>query len=219
MVLIPPAENITDDFIRMLLKPARPVVVLQQHLRHPQINNVCTNDFRVGEMAAEILYEHGHRRILFLRDQPDDSTMLERWRGFQSAASRLKIPSGGELYFDSHTRVFEDPLEGVYRGVSVLLDGKRDFTAVFAASMAGGVATLRAAYEHGLKIPGDLGVLCFGGESNLAPYFQPPLSCIETDRIKFGEYTAALLSSALNGGAEKNRQLEIEPKLVLRDSI
>lgn len=221
MVLIPPAEYLTDEFVKLLLKPARPVAVLLQHLRHPQINNVCTNDFRVGELAAETLYEHGHRRILFLKDQPDETTMRERRRGFQSAADRLRIPAGDKLYFDSHPHVFEDPLEATYQGLFRLLrSGKADFTAIFSASLVGGMAALRAAHELGLKVPEQLAVLCFSGESNLAPYFQPPLSCIETDRTKFGEYTAELLTAALTGANGKMpQQLKIEPKLIMRSSI
>ena len=82
------------------------------------------------------------------------------------------------------------------------------------------MAALRAAHELGLKVPEQLAVLCFSGESNLAPYFQPPLSCIETDRTKFGEYTAELLTAALTGANGKMpQQLKIEPKLIMRSSI
>ena len=147
--------------------------------------------------------------------------MRERRRGFQSAADRLRIPAGDELYFDSHPHVFEDPLEATYQGLFRLLrSGKADFTAIFSASLVGGMAALRAAHELGLKVPEQLAVLCFSGESNLAPYFQPPLSCIETDRTKFGEYTAELLTAALTGANGKMpQQLKIEPKLVMRSSI
>ena len=219
-VLIPAAEFIGPELVKALLKPARPVVVLLQHLRHPGINNVCIDDFRIGELAAETLYEHGHRRILFIKDQPDETTMAERFRGFSAAAKRLNIPSGGELFFDAHTNVFEDGRENCYRLFSALLDrGRPDFTAVFSASLEGGIVALRALREHGLRVPDDIAVLSFGGEDALPAYLYPPLSCIEIDRTKFGEYAAELLAAALGPDSAQPRQLEIAPMLVLRESV
>jgi len=220
MVLIPTAEFIDETLVRALLKPARPVVVLLQHLRHPGINNVCIDDFRVGQLAAESLFERGHRRILFVKDQPDESTMAERFRGFSVAAARLGIPCGGEWFLDTHTHAFEDGLENCYRMISERLDlGKKNFSAIFCASMMGGVATLRAARERGLAIPRDLAVLAFGGETNLAPYLYPPLSCIEIELESFGEYAARLIDAALAPEPAAPEQIEIEPHLVLRESI
>lgn len=219
-VLIPAAEFIAPELVKALLKPARPVVVLLQHLRHPGINNVCINDFRVGELAAETLFEHGHRRILFLKDQPDESTMAERFRGFSAAAERLGIPVGGKWFFDANTHVFESGRENCYRLLSELLDrGRPEFTAIFCSSVEGGIISLRAVREHGFRIPDDIAVLSFGGEDTLPAYLYPPLSCIEIDRDKFGEYAAELLAAALGPDNSPPRQLEIEPFPVLRESI
>lgn len=220
MIFLPTAEFISGSLARALLKPARPVVVLLQHLRHAQINNVCVNDFRVGELAAETLFERGHRRILFLKDQPDESTMAERYRGFSSAAKRLGIPYGGELLLETGLHSFENPEERCYRILNRLFDGgKPDFTAVFAASMTGGMVMLRVCREHGIEVPRHMAVLSFGGEANLAPYFYPPLSCIEIELDKLGEYSAQILDDMLSPGETQPYQIVIEPKFVLRESI
>lgn len=220
MVLLPASEAIGPDLVKALLKPERPVVVLLQHLRHPEINNVCIDDFRVGALAAETLYEHGHRRILFIKDQPNESTMAERFRGFSAAAERLKIPFGGEWLFDAHTCTFEHGRENCYRLFTALLDRERPrFTAVFSASLEGGIVALRALREHGLRIPEDVAVLSFGGEDTLSAYLYPPLSSIEIDQEKIGEYTVELLAAALEAGETPPRQFEIAPTLVLRESV
>ncbi len=219
IVLIPTAEVIGEEFIKALLKPARPVVVLLQHLNHPQINNVCIDDYQVGILAAEALFERGHRRILFLKDQPDETTMSERRRGFVAAARRLGLVLSDDLFLDCHLHPFEDSQSGSYRLLSERLSANPDFTAIFCASLSGAVASLRAVREHQLRIPDDIAVLAFGGESNLAPYLYPPLSCVEIDSGKFGEYAAELLEAALNGAATTPRQLTIAPNLVLRESM
>lgn len=225
MILIPTAEMISEKLIKGLLKPARPVVILLQHLRHPMINNVCINDFRVGELAAESLCKRGHKRILFLKGEPDETTMQERRRGFVSAARRLGLPLGEELYLDTYLKAFENALASAYFNFSKRLDkGKPDFTAVFSANLSGALAVYRALREHGFRVPEDIAVLAYAGETNfgetnLAPYLTPPLSSIEVNTAEFGEYTAKLLDEALKGTQKNAEQIEIEPYLILRESI
>ena len=220
MILIPTAEIISEDLIKGLLKPARPVVVLLQHLRHPMINNVCINDFRVGELAAEALARRGHKRILFLKTEPDETTMRERFNGFRSAAERLGLECGEELYFDTHLRAFEPALETAYRALSDRLDkGKPDFTALFSASLSGGLASYRALREHGLRVPEDVAVLAYSGEANLAPYLTPPLSSVEINSEEFGEFSVNLLDKALKGSLKNAEQIEIQPHCSLRESM
>ncbi len=220
LVFIPTAEIISRELIQGLLKPTRPVVVLLQHLKHPMINNVCIDDFRAGELAVETLYNHGHRRILFLKAEPDETTMRERFRGFRSAAERLKIPAGNELYLATHLKAFEDSMEATYLALSARLDkGKPDFSAIFAPSFSGVLAAYRALREHDLRVPEDIAVLAYSGESNLAPYLTPPPTSLEINTEEFGEYTAILLENALSGNREKARQLTLTPKLVIRGSI
>ena len=220
MILIPTAEIISEDLIKGLLKPARPVVVLLQHLRHPMINNVCINDFRVGELAAEALARRGHKRILFLKAEPDETTMRERFNGFRSAAERLGLECGEELYFDTHLRAFEPALETAYRALSGRLDkGKPDFTALFSASLSGGLASYRALREHGLRVPEDVAVLAYSGEANLAPDLTPPLSSVEINSEEFGEFSVNLLDKALKGSLKNADQIEIQPYFSLRESM
>lgn len=220
LVFIPTAEIISRELIQGLLKPTRPVVVLLQHLKHPMINNVCIDDFRIGELAAKTLYDRGHRRILFLKTEPDETTMQERFRGFRSVAEQLGIPTGNELYLDTHLKAFEDSMDASYRALSARLDrGKPDFSAIFAPSFSGVLASYRALREHHLKVPEDIAVLAYSGESNLAPYLTPPPSSLEINTDEFGEYTVKLLENALSGNREKAQQLTLMPKLVIRSSI
>lgn len=220
LIFIPPAESISRELIRGLLKPTRPVVVLLQHLEHPMINNVCIDDFRIGELAAKTLYDHGHRRILFLKSEPDETTMRERFRGFCAMAGQLGIPTGNELYLDTHLEAFSDSIDATYSALSARLDsGKPDFSAIFAPSFSAVLASYRALREHHLRVPEDMAVLAYSGESNLSPYLTPPPTSLEINTVEFGEYTAQLLENALAGNREQAQQLTLAPKLVMRSSL
>ncbi len=219
IVLLPTSEFLDDAFVRALLKPARPVVVLLQHVNHPQINNITVNDFRVGEIAAETLFAKGHRRILLLKDQPAETTMAERLAGFRSKAEQLGIESAPELYLDTRIHSFEDPLDAAYSRMTELLKKKISFTAVFTLSLSGALASQRALREAGYRIPQDVALLGYGGESRLASYLYPPLSTIDIDCRKFGEYTAELLCAALERPGTPPGQKSLEPYLVERESI
>lgn len=220
LVFIPPAESISREMIRGLLKPTRPVVVLLQHLQHPRINNVCIDDFRIGELAAKTLYDHGHRRILFLKTEPDETTMQERYCGFCSMAEQIGLPTGNDLYLDTHLAAFGDSIDATYAALTARLDsGRPDFTAIFAPSFSAVLASYRALREHHLSVPEDIAVLAYSGESNLSPYLTPPPTSLEINTDEFGEYTAQLLENALSGKREKAQQLTLTPKLVMRSSL
>ncbi len=219
-ILLPQAQSIDKDMIRALKRPSRPVAVLLQHLKHPEIANVCIDDFRVGALAAETLCAKGHRRILVLRDQPHESTTKERLRGFLSAAERLGLPTGESLFLDMELQPADNALETCYRKFSEFMEqlDTPKFTAVFTLSLSGGAAVLRVLRERGTRVPEEISVLSYGGEVGFAPYLNPPLSCIEIDSDEFGSHAVTLLDEMLQSRDVK-LQYKIRPRLAQRETV
>lgn len=220
-VLLPDSQIIDREMVRILKRPSRPVAVLLQHLSHPEIANVCIDDFRVGELAAETLHVQGHRRILVLHDQPHESTTAERLRGFRSAAERLGLERKEELFFDLGLHSFDDTLEVCYRKFGAYVDqyGSDGFSAVFTLSFSGGAAVLRVLNERGIRVPERISVLSYGGEVGFAPYLNPPLSCIEIDAEEFGVHAASLLADMMQSRDCAVLQYMIPPRLAMRGSV
>ncbi|MFA6815659.1 MAG: substrate-binding domain-containing protein [Lentisphaeria bacterium] len=220
-VLIPPSQIIDKDLLQALKRPSRPVVVLLQHLKDTAIANVCIDDYAVGKLAAQTLYDLGHRNILVLRDQPHESTTQERLRGYQITAKKLGIPSGNQFIADMHLVQGDDTLNLCYQRFNQFMKQRNrpKFDAIFTLSLSGGAAALRVLFELNLNVPKDISILSYGGESGFAPYFNPPLSCIEIDINKFGYRTILLLEKMIKSRDYKSLQYKIQPKLILRGSV
>ncbi len=217
-VLIPPSRVIDKEMLRALKRPSRPVVVLLQHLKDPDVANVCIDDYGVGKMAARTLAEHGHRNVLVLRDQPHESTTEERVRGFSVTAKKLEMTT---VPADMDLHLFDNTLDLCYERFRAFLDrhGKIDFSAVFTLSLSGGAAVLRVLRERGVRVPEDVSVLSYGGESGFAAYLNPPLSCIEIDIDEFGSHAVELLDRMLESRDQNVLQYKIRPRLTLRETV
>ncbi|MEI8247846.1 MAG: substrate-binding domain-containing protein [Lentisphaerota bacterium] len=219
IILIPSSEILSQEFLHALQKPKRPVIILMEHVENKKILNVCADDFEVGQLAAKTLYDLGHRRVLFIKDQPSESTMEERRAGFLNAQQVLKMDMDDELFLDVQLQPFEDAQDQSYIALTELINTtKINFTAIFSASLSGAVATLRVMREHKIKVPEEMKILAFSGESKLTSYLCPALSSIEIDMEDYGQCTVSLLENALNGNINQECQKKLKPQLVTRET-
>ncbi len=220
-ILIPPSQVIDREMLRALKRPSRPVVVLLQHLSDSEVANVCIDDYGVGKLAAQTLYENGHRRVLVLRDQPHESTTEERLRGFFATVRKLGMAQEDGLLADMDLHLFDNTLDLCYErfGAFMARRGAPDFSAVFTLSLSGGAAVLRVLRERGIRVPEEVSVLSYGGESGFAAYLNPPLSCIEIDIEEFGSHAADLLARMLESRDQTMLQYKIRPRLAKRATV
>lgn len=220
-ILIPPSRTVDKEMLRSLKRPSRPVVVLLQHLKDPDIANVCIDDYGVGKLAAQTLFDRGHRRVLAVRDQPHESTTEERIRGFSAAAKKLGMAQGDDLLADMDLHPCDNTLDLCYERFHAFLErrGTPDFSAIFTLSLSGGAAVLRVLRERGIGVPEEISVLSYGGESGFAAYLNPPLSCIEINIEEFGSHAADLLDRMLESRDQSVLQYKIRPSLVLRETV
>ena len=220
VILLPPSEAMSADFMSALAKPRRPVLVLEQHLPDKSLLGVHVDDFRVGYLGAEALLKHGHRRIAFFKDQPSESTMTQRYAGFRAALTDYGIDWNEELLLDSRIISFQDSLTIGYNFLKerFAAEGIR-FTGVFTASLSGGMSMLRALRERGISVPGEVGVVAYGGETSFCDYLNPALTSIDINAAEYGVRVVDLLTAVLQGKDPSCRQIALAPKLVLRDSL
>ncbi len=220
-ILIPPSEMLEQSFVQPLLRPHYPVIILSQHMEKYGCHNIVFNDYLGGSMGAEALFERGHKKILFILDQPKESTTLERYRGFKEKLNELGVKHSAELLLTVPLQSFETGYDVVYKTFLERIDAvdKIDFSAIFCSSKIGAIAVLRALREKSIHIPEEVAVLAFDGEASLAPYLEPPLSAIEIDTSMYGQYTIELLELLLNQQHTVAMQRVIAPKLVLRKTL
>jgi LacI family transcriptional regulator len=165
-----------------------PMVVADRRLTDERLTSVST-DFRSGVHAAvDHLVEQGHRRIGML-----DSTMGvardDRRLAFLDRAPVLESPGGV-----SGPPVVEGPptIPGGIAALHELLAVSPDLTAVVAFNDLMAIGAMHGARELGLEVPDGLAVVGFD-DLAIAPYVDPPLTTVHTDKYAHGRKLADTL--------------------------
>lgn len=164
-----------------------------------------------GRAATRILLEAGHRRIGFVNGLPTTYAAGRRLEGYRQALREY-----GVSYDQALVR------HGTYRSdsghahVRDLLLGDDPPTAIFCASDRMAVGAYYAIKELGLSIPGDVSVVGYDNQIELAAYASPPLTTIQLPHYEMGRWAAEYL---LDGGPAGPVPHEIDCPAVIRDSV
>jgi len=169
-------------------------------------------DQRLGaRIATEHLLDLGHRDVVHVAGPQDWFDARERAAGWRAALeSRGVAPtrprvcswSAGDGYAAGR-----DLAEAVAAG-----EGP---TAVLAGNDQLALGLLRALWERGLDVPGDVSVVGFDDVEGAA-YFVPPLTTVRQPFDVLGARAVAMVHGALAGAAVPTER--IAPELVVRSS-
>jgi DNA-binding LacI/PurR family transcriptional regulator len=217
-VLLPSAEAFPENVLRYLQSPEKPLVVMQQ--RPPgrfKAHFVTVDDRLFGRLAFEQLWSLGHRQLTLILDQPPCASIQGRRRGWVEAHRRLS-PDTPVSICDCSVKSGELPTETSYAGLNAWLDrhGPTPFTAVACTSIAGAMAALRTFWERGIRVPEDVSLVSYGGESTLSDFLVPPLTTIKVDMAAYGQTVATVLADCLDGHAALPRHRSLAPQLLAR---
>jgi DNA-binding LacI/PurR family transcriptional regulator len=182
--------------------------------------SVQVNDEGGARAAAEHLLGLGHRDILIVGVEPpmtfgqadDDGVMAHRMRGYLQA-----IQARGIDLPENAVVVAPASIEG---GIAALRraweDGLRP-TGVLAMSDAMAIGVLRAARELGLRVPGDLSVVGFD-DIDISQHTNPPLTTVHQPIREKGETAVRLLLSVVQRRDPSPEQIRLETRLTIRGS-
>ncbi|HUS15594.1 MAG TPA: LacI family DNA-binding transcriptional regulator [Chloroflexia bacterium] len=177
---------------------------------------VAVDNCAGGRLATEHLLAQGYRHIGLITGPLSWWEARERQRGWEEALLAAGLPP-----------VAAQIVEGDWGAAS----GTRGFArlraqfpamdALFASNdqMAQGV--LHAAWEAGIGVPGDLGIVGFDDIPEAA-YFIPPLTTVCQESTALGGAAVRLLTTLLTAGPNADGAeppaVRMEPRLVVRQS-
>lgn len=166
---------------------------------------------RAGQMAAEHLLELGHTRLVHIGGPGGLQLARERELGFRQAAAGRGITTLASISADSWA------CESGFKVMQAILSGGRRPTAVFAASDRMAIGAMLAVHEAGLKVPGDISIVGLD-DIEVAAFQNPPLTTIRQSFARLGTVSVELLLATLHGREPEQKQLRLEPALVVRFS-
>ena len=207
--------HLTDaDFERLLARTGVPVVVLGQHVNHPQVDTVFGSDDRATFDGIKwLIQERGHKRIGFIGVTTSIAAGQRRKAAFIDALQDADLPMDPDLFEKGDW----SPESGE-RAMQGFLSLPQPPTAVFAVNDLMAIGAMEAVQKAGLRIPEDIAILGFDNIQT-ALWVRPRLTTIAQYPAEIGRVMAEALFERLQGDYHgPNRRFEVPCRLVVRES-
>ncbi|UCD53181.1 MAG: LacI family DNA-binding transcriptional regulator [Phycisphaerales bacterium] len=191
-----------------------PVVVIDRHFPRLKLPYVVSDNYKGALDATNHLIERGHRTIACVQGLARTSPNRDRVRGYQASLKKHGIAADASLVVGSG---FGE--ENGYVHAKLLLTKKRGITAILALSNLIALGILRALSEDGLKVPGDISIICFDDQPYCA-YLNTPMTTVDQDNEQMGQIAVRLLLEQIQSpGKPGGEGIMLPTRLIERASV
>lgn len=201
--------TVGEDTVRSFVAGGLPVVLLARR-DVEGADAVATENTASAERLAEHLLAHGHRRLAFLGDPGHSFDVSERWAGVCAVLARHGLPPAEPVLCASD----EDSARTA--AAAVLASPDRP-DAIVCGNDERALATLLAAEDLGLSVPGDVAVT--GWDDILAArHARPALTTVGQPMRQLGAWAARALDERIAGRRAVAVKELLPTRLIVRDS-
>ena len=196
-----------------------PTVLLDAESRNSRIPAVVPDEFGGARAAVEHLLRHGHRRIGFINNCDDIPATHARLRGYTDTLVGAGIRADSRLVV---TVASDTDAHNGYIAARRLLKRRQRPTALFCFNDRVAMGAYRAASELGLRIPGDLSVVGFDDQTDIATGLVPALTTVALPHYEMGKWAVEKLIDLVEnrtGSAKADYPYAIACPLVSRASV
>jgi LacI family transcriptional regulator len=156
-IIFAPVGYAGDYFNKVPPLAKKPLVIIDNTCRDIEANYVLHDNVHGAGLLVEHLIGHGHRRIACVTGPIDETSGVERLKGYKEALERCGLPPDETL-----VRITNWEINGGDEAVRDLFrNGTERATAVFFANSQLLLGGYKAFNALGLAIPADVAVVCF----------------------------------------------------------
>jgi DNA-binding LacI/PurR family transcriptional regulator len=196
-------------------RPSRPTVAVAGHAAVPGVTNLILDQKLAARQVLTHLLELGHRDIAFMKGQTTSSDSATRWAAICAVSKEMGVRIRPELVVQIQQDLTTPQIGYPY--AMELLARKRRFTALFAYNDLSAIGAIWAFREAGRCVPQDISVVGFD-DVPLAIFSNPGLTTIHQPLQQMGKIAAKTLIAQIEGKAEFQSEIVIEPTLIVRAS-
>jgi LacI family transcriptional regulator len=201
-----------EDHLIKACERGIPITVINREVTNCLADHVLNNKTRGNYLATNHLIRLGHRRIGCVATLSYGGTGHEQLKGYHQAMEEAQAPIQEDLIIETSPSV-----EGGYQAGKSLLQRDSPPTAIFVRSDVVAIGVMGAAFDLGFRIPEDISIVGFG-DISFSSYLNPPLTTIHQPQREMGAVAARLLFERIENKKLPQRQILIEPNLVVRGS-
>ncbi|GAH09862.1 unnamed protein product, partial [marine sediment metagenome] len=140
------------------IKSGIKVVLIDRDIDNVNCSSVMVDNRRGSKKAVKYLVEQGYKKIGIINGNLEIGTARERHDGYMDALSEASLPvyedlvKSGDFKMETGLTMFRE-----------LLEGKNKPDAIFSANLDITKGILTTIKQKGLKIPDNIGLVCFDG--------------------------------------------------------
>ncbi len=190
-----------------------PLVLINCFDADSDVPAVLTDEMYGSALATQRLIEAGHRRIVYIAGDRHFWATTQRVRAFRTQMRAAKLPTArGAVSYGTY-----DIDSGHARAMDLLRQDDRP-TALLCGNDRIAVGALLAARECGLDVPGDLSLVGYDDQEELADRVTPPLTTVSLPHFDMGRVGAEALLRLVQGESVSTG-LTVRGALVERASV
>lgn len=209
-IILVPCEG-SDATIQMLSRKGIPLVLLDRYIPGVRSNYVCLNNKKAAIDATEHLLKKGYRKICMIGYDLDLSNMKDRIAGYKEAMTEAGLKS--EIHVKQVSMEYLD--KSCEKAVNSIRETEAD--AIIFATNSIAVQSLKHIHKNHIRIPDDMGVICFDGGSEF-DFFYAPLTYISQPIERMARKAVEILIEQIESYDGITQQVEAEGTLILQAS-
>jgi DNA-binding LacI/PurR family transcriptional regulator len=206
--------NYEDQRASFLMGRGFPFVAFGRSSAHDPFPYVDVDGAAGLRMATEHLIASGHRRIAMVTWHETSRTGNDRLLGYMEALQAAGLEVDPALIARGAWE-FEFGYEATAGWLTLRLEQRP--TAIVAVSDIMAIGAIHAAQARGLTVGRDIAVVGFD-DTPMAQYIQPPLTSVRQPIRQAGRQCVEILVALLEGKIPVERQILIQPELIVRAS-
>lgn len=206
-----------EDIIQAAYDSGTSIVLADR--RYESFSSVEFNNYEVMKNLVHILYDEGYRRIGYISESLDMINLQDRYNGLMDGLKECGLSVKNEwILSDQWLQLEKVESSNALMQKFIQNKTKENIPEIFITSSDMiAVGIMDALIKNGFSIPNDIGVIGFDNIT-LARYYQPALTTIEQDCIKFGNTCFQLLFNQMKEET-KDLHLTINTNLIIRNSV
>jgi LacI family transcriptional regulator len=213
-ILLMSQNPMDDSFIAHVISEEIPFVVINREIQGQKVASVLTDDLVGAYEATNYLLQCGHKKIGIILGKREFRSTHKRKEGF------IKALSDGGIGLDERLIVEGDfDIESGYDGMTSLLKSGMQPTAMFCSNDDMAIGAMKAVFDFGLKVPGDISIMGFD-DNGIAAYLSPGLTTVKRPIEKVSREGVKILLSKMEGKIfQDTEMINLPTKLMIRSSV
>ncbi|EGR1123436.1 LacI family DNA-binding transcriptional regulator [Vibrio cholerae] len=193
--------------------PDIPIVVMDWGPILFASDKIQDNSLQGGYMAAKHLIECGHKEIGCITGPLIRHQAQMRYEGYKRALAEAGIAINPDWIVESD---FE--CEGGYQAFKKLYQRGKLPSALFVSNDMMAMGVIQAASQRGFRVPDDLSLIGYD-DVHIAKFMTPALTTIHQPKYRLGKAAIDTLLYRLENPDTTAQVVQLEPTLVVRNSV